>query len=77
MKLSVKTKELAELRIRRGLSQTALAEKAGVTGGFISQIERGLYRPSPKVAHCIAEALGAEFDDIFSLDDPQQTEDDA
>ena len=67
MKLEVKTSKLAELRIKRGLSQTELARGAGITNGYVSQIEHGLYAPSPKVAKLIAEALHTDFDTIFLL----------
>jgi transcriptional regulator with XRE-family HTH domain len=73
MKLAVKTKVLIETRIRRGLSQTELAARAGISSGYISQIERGLYGPSPRVAKRIAMALGVGFDSIFFLEDPQLT----
>ena len=75
MILIVNTKSLIEIRIRKGLNQTELAARAGITGGFMSQIERGLYRPSPRVAHRIAEVLEVGFDEIFSLADPQKNKD--
>ena len=67
MKLEVRTERLTELRIKRGLSQTELARGAGITNGYVSQIERGLYAPSPKVAKLIAEVLHTDFDTIFLL----------
>ena len=67
MKLGVRTDKLTELRIKRGLSQTELARGAGITNGYVSQIERGLYAPSPKVAKLIAEVLHTDFDTIFLL----------
>ena len=73
MKLEVRTDKLTELRIKRGLSQTELARGAGITNGYVSQIERGLYAPSPKVAKLIAEVLRTDFDTIFLLKDPQKT----
>ena len=73
MKLEVRTDKLTELRIKRGLSQTELARGVGITGGYMSQIENGLYAPSPKVAKLIAEVLRTDFDTIFLLKDPQKT----
>ncbi|MBS3909199.1 MAG: helix-turn-helix transcriptional regulator [Actinobacteria bacterium] len=75
MRLIVKTKILIGIRIRKGLNQTELAARAGITGGFMSQIERGIYRPSPRTAYRIAEALEVGFDEIFSLADPQNNKD--
>lgn len=37
---------LREARRRRGMSLTALAERSGLTKGFVSQVERGLASPS-------------------------------
>lgn len=74
MKLKVKIEQLIEIRIRKGMSQTELASKAGITSGYVSQIEHGHYSPSPKAAHRIARALGVEFDEIFLLDKPRHIE---
>lgn len=66
-KIKVLTKKLVEIRIRKGLNQTELADIAGITSGYVSQIENELYTPSPKVAHKIAEALSVDFDEIFLI----------
>ena len=73
MKLEVRTDKLAELRIKQGLSQTEFAKGVGITHGYVSQIENGLYAPSPKVAKLIAEALHTDFDTIFLLKGSQKT----
>ncbi len=44
-------------RQKAGLNQTALARKAKVNQGFLSEIERGRRRPSPQSIHAIALAL--------------------
>ncbi|TCS59950.1 helix-turn-helix transcriptional regulator [Varunaivibrio sulfuroxidans] len=48
----------------RDLTQEALAEKAGVSAGYVSQIERGTRRASRKKLLVIAEILGVAFDDL-------------
>ena len=73
MKLGVRTDKLTELRIKQGLSQTDLARGAGITNGYVSQIESGLSTPSPKVAKLIAEVLRTDFDTVFLLKSPQKT----
>jgi len=73
MKLEVRTDKLAELRIKQGLSQTEFAKGVGITHGYVSQIENGLYAPSPKVAKLIAEVLHTDFDTIFLLKSSQKT----
>lgn len=44
-------------RQKAGLNQTALARKATVNQGFLSEIERGRRKPSPQSIHAIALAL--------------------
>jgi predicted ATPase/transcriptional regulator with XRE-family HTH domain len=62
---------LAELvrRYRRlaGLSQEALAERAGVSTRTISDLERGLKTPQPQTLRLVADALGLERADHEAL----------
>jgi Predicted transcriptional regulators len=44
-----------------------LARKIGVTRQSIAAVERGL-SPSPDLSKKIVEALGIEFDDVFSIE---------
>jgi transcriptional regulator with XRE-family HTH domain len=44
------------------LSQRDVAERAGISNAYLSQIERGLHEPSIRVLHAIASALGVPFD---------------
>jgi transcriptional regulator with XRE-family HTH domain len=56
---------LARLREVRGLSQRELAEAAGVTGSYLSRIERGdRPRPSLKVTRSLARELGVSERDL-------------
>ncbi len=48
---------IREQRRRAGVSLRGLAERAGVSNPYLSQIERGLRRPSAKVLQGIAKAL--------------------
>jgi len=54
---SVSTSPLRELRARAGLTQTALAERAGVDQSAISAYEKGRRQMSDVVAHKIARVL--------------------
>lgn len=45
----------------RGLSQEALAELAGVSRGFVSEIERGTAVPSLETMQKLADALGEKL----------------
>jgi transcriptional regulator with XRE-family HTH domain len=46
------------LRKVRGLSLTTLAEKTGLSVGYLSQVERNISTPSVKALTIIAQALG-------------------
>lgn len=59
---------IAELRNKAGLTQEALAEKAGVTRQTIISLERGRYNPSLDLAYRITLALGQKrIEDVFLL----------
>lgn len=63
------------LRRRRqavGLTMQAVADHAGLTAGFISQVERNLAAPSLTSLTSIAEALGAHITDFL---DPPRNQD--
>lgn len=46
------------LREERGMTLEALAETAGVSASYLSEVERGLKRPSTDVVAKIADAFG-------------------
>src|SRR5215472_10975125 len=51
--------QLRRLRLQRGLSQEALAERAGVTPRAVAALESGgRRRPYPRTVEMLAEALG-------------------
>jgi transcriptional regulator with XRE-family HTH domain len=50
-----------ELRARHGLSQTALAYRAGTTQQAISRIEKGLVSPTAEMLARLAAACGEEL----------------
>ena len=54
-------KRLRGLRLARGLSQEALAFKAGVHRTYLGGIERGERNPSLRNISAIAEALGVQL----------------
>lgn len=62
-----------ELRLQRKLTQQKLAEKVGVTVGYISKVEKerlqfGDY-PSEKFIHKLAEALQCDEDELLLMTD--------
>ena len=52
-------------RVSLGLTQEELAERADLTKGFISQVERNLTSPSVDSLTVILEALGTNISDFF------------
>ena len=64
--LKVESKNrIREFRKRRGLRQTDLARLVGIFQSELSEIERGLRKPSVYLAKKIAKALGVSLDDLF------------
>ncbi|HET7559443.1 MAG TPA: substrate-binding domain-containing protein, partial [Limnochordia bacterium] len=61
---------LAERRLRLGLTQSQLAERAQVARQTISGIESGAFGPSLEVGFKLARALNARIDELFSLPEP-------
>src|SRR5919204_725076 len=53
-------RQLAQMSLRQ------LAEKAKVSNPYLSQIERGLYRPSADVLKAIAEALDISAETLYA-----------
>jgi putative transcriptional regulator len=62
---------MREFRTRLDLTQGALAEAVGVRRETIVFLEGGKYNPSLRLAHKIAEKLGATVDELFSFEDEQ------
>jgi DNA-binding XRE family transcriptional regulator len=52
---------LIEARIAKGLSQTELAQKAGVGQTVIARLESGTYNPTVQTVNKVAGVLGKEL----------------
>ena len=57
---------IREFRKKRGLRQIDLARLVGIFQSELSEIERGIRKPSVYLAKKIAKVLGASLDDLFS-----------
>jgi transcriptional regulator with XRE-family HTH domain len=55
-------------RQQRQLSQATLAEKAGISITFLSNIERGIKYPTSDTLSAIANGLGVEVFELFRHD---------
>jgi transcriptional regulator with XRE-family HTH domain len=53
---------VTELRIRRGVSQAALADKLGYSISYISKLERGQMNPTLRTLFDLADSFGIEPD---------------
>jgi len=58
---------LRENRRKCGLSQSKLAEKAGISTQYIAMIELSRQFPTPEVLQRIAAAFGIEAHELFSV----------
>jgi transcriptional regulator with XRE-family HTH domain len=56
---------LREQRVAAELSLRQLAEQAGVSNPYLSQIERGLRRPSAEVLQQLAKALRISAEQVY------------
>ncbi|MGO5052103.1 helix-turn-helix domain-containing protein [Lachnospiraceae bacterium LCP25S3_G4] len=64
--------KLRELRIAKNLTQEELADRAELSKGFISQLERDLTSPSISTLVDILQCLGTNLKDFFQDDDDEQ-----
>ena len=58
------------VRVQRRLAQVSqrnLARMSGVSDSYLSQIERGNYRPSPQVVKALATAFGIEPKQLYTM----------
>lgn len=60
---------IKDYRTKKNLTQERLADMVGVRRETIIFLEQGKYNPSLKLAHNVAEALGATIEELFIFDD--------
>ena len=59
---------LEEVRKSKKISQMALADKAGIKQGYVSDLENGKRQPSFEVLIRLAKALGCTLDELVDID---------
>lgn len=64
--------KLKELRILKGLTQEELADRAELSKGFISQLERDLTSPSIATLMDILQCLGTSIGEFFNESPEEQ-----
>ena len=57
------------LRAARGLTTRELAAGVGVTGGYVSMLERDMRVPSEEVMYGLAKALGVKWEVLAGMSD--------
>ncbi len=65
-------KRMKELRVQYGLTQQELADRAELTKGFISQLERNQNSPSVGTLLDIIQCLGTTPAEFFADEEPEQ-----
>jgi putative transcriptional regulator len=65
---------IKEFRVREGITQADLAQKAGVRRETIVFLEKGKYNPSLRLAHHIACILHTSIEELFFFDDETEPE---
>jgi transcriptional regulator with XRE-family HTH domain len=63
---------LRRLRVKRGISQEALAVDAGVDRSYVGRIERGLENPTVETLDRFATALGVLAAELLSVPKPNE-----
>jgi transcriptional regulator with XRE-family HTH domain len=56
---------LKQLRVQQGLTQAALAQKAGTNTNYYAKLERGEATPSLKMLQKVVNALGVRSTDVL------------
>ena len=64
--------KIKELRVAKGLTQEELADRAELSKGFISQLERDLTSPSIVTLVDILQCLGVSVSEFFAEDTAEQ-----
>lgn len=64
-RLNALGKQIRDARYEKGWSQEELSDKSGVSGGLLSQIERGIGNPSYSTLVKLGRALGVPFTRFF------------
>lgn len=64
--------KIKELRIQKSLTQEELADRAELSKGFISQLERDLTSPSIATLMDILQCLGTNLEEFFSEPSAEQ-----
>ena len=65
---------LVSWRKRKGMTQRALAQKAGIANATLHRYESGTLCPSPEIVQKLADALDVQHEDLLNLDNLLKSE---
>ena len=66
--------QIRELRLRRGITQEAMAQHLGITPQAVSKWERGVATPDVALLPDISAYFGVTIDDLFAVSDDTRME---
>lgn len=66
--------QIKQLRLRRGITQEAMAQQFGISPQAISKWERGISTPDISMLPAISAYFGVTIDELFSLSDDTRME---
>lgn len=64
-------RNLARIRIAKGLTQEALAERSGFSQQYLSGLERGRRNPTIVTIYELSRALGVGYLDLLQPEGPE------
>ena len=67
-------KRIGAWRLQRGLSQGAVARRAGIDPSYLSRIESGKVHPTVRTALRVSSALRVSLDDLLGPSPPDRRE---
>jgi len=70
MRVYLRTRVLAELMAKAHMTQADLASRAGISQSYVSRLLAQSRHPGPRTRRALLEALGLEFDDLFTTRPP-------
>ena len=66
--------QIKALRLRRGITQEAMAQHFGITAQAVSKWERGAAAPDIEMLPAISAYFGVTIDELFALSDETRME---
>ena len=59
--------KIKHIRLEKGVSQSDLSAKTGISVSYLNEIEKGKKHPKPSKIAALSDALGVSYDEVVSL----------